>query len=976
MQKALPFLFLLYFIAFGLNAQTQLTNITSQAGDKGSRPMKFIELNNMLFFIAGTTTEGRELWVSDGTAANTRLLKDIYPGWESGLDSNLEQGYAILNDKLYFIANDGEHGNQIWATDGTPEGTHRITDQPILNYLKLAVAGDYLYFLVMENDGLQVWKSDGTRQGTQLVKGGIDYWNGPSFLGEADGHLLFTFQPNEKNYSRVWRSDGTEAGTYPITEGVDGNGATPAGTTGLTQYIEYKGDLYFVAKSSDIFSDPVNVGIVKTSPDKKSVISVKAVHEGSYALINFADVALVNNKLYFSFFERENNHFFIWESDGTTEGTKKIYDEHSSSFFMPSNISTDGRHLVFTGKSTEGSTALLKMDLENYDLTEVKQFDTESIPPSPYTSFKGNVITKTADDYFHIALTTSSTTPRSESWFSDLTPENTVKSNELDNLWEIKVFNEHVYFEGHNDETGEELWKTDGHFSKLELLANINTTKYGFMDHTSDFSEVAVLGDKIIFRAYDGHSGSELWVYDTSNDDYYLLKDILEGEKSALPSDFFKFKDQLFFVANSKEHGRELWRTDGTPAGTLLLQDLFPGTASSEPYLFMPLKDKLYFIANTDYHTHLYATDGITVASIKDLGKYPWPGIIHFWKSVASDDAIYFTADGFKGDMLWTSDGTTEGTTPVKDFFAIDHLTAMNGKLFFSAAEDYGLERELWISDGSEAGTKPFKDSGEASFISPTNLYAYEDLLIFTATDKTGSALWRTDGTAEETYKIAAIKTAPSLYYNRADFTLLNGVLFFSAYDASHGTELWKTDGTAEGTAIVMDIHEGATGSFPQHLHSNREHLYFTAYTPEGGQEVWVSRGTAATTQLLYDLNAGSTGTRPSNYMFVNNELYFIAESVDAAGRQLWKGESKVTGIDEPDTNELLTLYPNPASDFINIEGGQHQFQSIKIYNLIGQSIISLPRTDRVYVGDLSPGIYLLVTESASQKHIVRFIKE
>jgi ELWxxDGT repeat protein len=975
MQKALPFLFLLHFIIFGLNAQTQLTDITSQAGDKGSRPMKFIELNNKLIFNAGTTTEGRELWVSDGTAANTRLLKDIYPGWESGVDSDLEQGYAIMNNKLYFIADDGEHGNQIWATNGTPEGTHRITDLPIMNYLRLAVAGDYLYFLVLENDGLQVWKSDGTRQGTQLVKGGIDSWNLPSFLGGADEHLLFTLQPNGNNDSRVWRSDGTEAGTYPITEKIDGNGAGPSGTSDLTQYIEYKGDLYFVARSNYLFSDPVNVGIVKTSPDKKSVLPVKAVHEGSHALINFADVALVNDKLYFTFFEKDHHHLFIWESDGTTQGTKKIYDEYSSSFFMPSNISTDGQHLVFTGKGTHRGTSLLKMDLEDYALTEVKQFDAEKTPTPTVFRIKGNRITRTADNYFHIALSTSNELMRSESWLSDLMPENTVRINELDNLQEVKVFNENVYFEGHMDEAGQELLKTDGYFSKLELLANINTAKHGFMAHTSDFSEVAVVGNKILFRANDGESGTELWAYDTSNDDYYLLKDIMEGEKSASPLDFFSFKDQLFFVATSQAHGRELWRTDGTAAGTLLLQDLHSGTASSEPYHFMPLNDKLYFMAYAGNHIHLYASDGATVEAIKELGTYPWAGIISMWKSVASDDAIYFTTNGSMGDMLWTSDGTTEGTIPVKDLFTIDQLTAVNEKVIFSAVDNYGEKTELWISDGSGAGTKPLKDSEDATFVSPTNLYAYKDLLIFTATDKTGSALWRTDGTAAGTYKIAAIKTAPSPYLSRLDFALLNGELFFAAYDASHGTELWKTDGTAEGTALVRDIHEGDIGSFPQHLHSNGEQLYFSAYTPEGGQEAWVSGGTAATTQQLFDLNAGGTGTRPSDYMYVNNELYFMAESRDA-GRQLWKGERRITGIKNSDQKERLVVYPNPAPDYINIQSRQHPLQNIEVYNLTGQHIISLPHTGRLYVGNLKPGIYVLIAETADQLQVIKFVKQ
>ena len=43
-----------------------------------------------------------------------------------------------------------------------------------------------------------------------------------------------------------------------------------------------------------------------------------------------------------------------------------------------------------------------------------------------------------------------------------------------------------------------------------------------------------------------------------------------------------------------------------------------------------------------------------------------------------------------------------------------------------------------------------------------------------------------------------------------SDLTNVNGTLYFTADDGTHGEELWKTDGTAAGTVMVKDILPGS----------------------------------------------------------------------------------------------------------------------------------------------------------------------
>src|SRR2546425_11638671 len=57
--------------------------------------------------------------------------------------------------------------------------------------------------------------------------------------------------------------------------------------------------------------------------------------------------------------------------------------------------------------------------------------------------------------------------------------------------------------------------------------------------------------------------------------------------------------------------------------------------------------------------------------------------------------------------------------------------------------------------------------------------------------------------------------------------TDVNGTLFFSTNDSAHGPELWKSNGT--GTVLVKDINPDAGGSYPQNLANGHGALFFAA---------------------------------------------------------------------------------------------------------------------------------------------------
>ena len=134
-------------VLFGSSAQGEAPELFSlwrtdgtAAGTFRLAPMfNFIDAdaaNGNVFFAAATYETGRELWVSDGTVANTHLVKDINPGSADGLerrDVRLPSSIghivsAAVGRGIIVEASDGTHGLEPWFSDGTDAGTRLIGD--------------------------------------------------------------------------------------------------------------------------------------------------------------------------------------------------------------------------------------------------------------------------------------------------------------------------------------------------------------------------------------------------------------------------------------------------------------------------------------------------------------------------------------------------------------------------------------------------------------------------------------------------------------------------------------------------------------------------------------------------------------------------------------------------------------------------------------------------------------------------------
>jgi len=467
----------------------------------------FTTVGNTMFFSANEGTNGAELWKSDGTSAGTVMVKDIYPGAScndfgvTGPCSSRPLNMTNVGGTLYFSASDGTNGFELWKSDGTSSGTVMVKDI---------------------NPGSS--------------NSNITYFT-------PNGNTLFFRATNGTNGEELWKSDGTSSGTVMVKD------INPGASNGVGDYL------------------PVG-----------------------------ESMSVLGSTLYFLGNDGTNGAE-LWKSDGTSSGTVMVKDINPGAGSYPGRMTAVGDTLYFGADDGTNGDELWKSNGTLVGTTMVKNISpgtacTEGGLIGPCSSYVNSLTALGSSIFFRANDGTNGL----EFWKTDGTSSGTVMVKDINpgtsctsfgttspcssTVLDLKVAGSTLFFRADDGTNGSELWKSDGTSSGTVMVKDINPgascNSFGVTgpcsSSASDPSNVVVLGNTYYFVADDGTNGSELWKSDGTSSGTVIVKNTNAGTSctrfgttgpcSSTTNNLTVVSNALYFAADDGSNGLELWVSD------------------------------------------------------------------------------------------------------------------------------------------------------------------------------------------------------------------------------------------------------------------------------------------------------------------------------------------------------------------------------------------------------------------------------
>ena len=903
-----------YYVSEGQHLWINFLNTNSE--EVAVKLVSFVHIDQLvmvgttLYFSADDGSHGEELWKSNGTAAGTVMVKDIWPGGGSGAPLKL----TAVKGQLYFTATNSLHGRELWKSNGSSAGTFMIKD--IFPKLKdsnpayVTNVDGIVYFSATDGaHGYELWKSDGTATGTFMVKdirpppkiGSV-----PKQIINVNGIAYFTATEDDSG-RELYRSNGTASGTIRVMDIRPGKSSS-----GIENMTAMNSALYFTANDGKYGHE-----LWKSSGTAASTVLLKDMtpgyegsHGGSSSSFRMANFKNISGTLFYTAYKEDD--YYIWTSDGTPAGTVARYRAAGPDHVQPRPFFTEMNGMVF--------------------------FFNSQYPDGEY-------------DFYDYSL---------------------FKTDLKGSLPEPELV--------------------------LELFNNAPTPYYPEMVVVKDFTNA----NHLYLNGTDGWGGITLFKSDgTQWGTEKLYTDPYVATQSSSPHNFIPFKGKIVFLAQYQFYGsHDIYITDGTTAGTRSLLG-FQGQASE----IVATNNFIYGSGMDQFEIYKTAEDYPGAYGYTEWIDYYAPPAI---KLTPVNENIFFTN---RNGELWKIDGASEELSLLRTMNNISEMKALGTNLIFRVKTANNGE-ELWRSNGTASGTYRYKTFRTGQAVAPllSPSATIKNTHYFIAHDGVhGNEVWRTQGTGSSTYMLADLNTNDPLLANGMEYDIstlaaFRDSLYISAIGNDGKWSLFKCKGNATAVSKVANINA------VKMMVPVGNKLYLFTYGPDQrtGLTLWTTNGTASGTTLVKDLPPSES----IQYYITDGILYFNLND----GSHLWRSDGTecgtysfetgvpsfdLTGISStlifngfifklgmepyiyntawvPDSPcdptlanassdaQKSTAYPNPFTDelMLRVPGEDNEFVSVVITTISGIPVEKIEgihaNTDHPIGKSWVPGMYIL----------------
>lgn len=720
-----------------------------------SSPHSLLAGPDTLYFVADDGLHGEELWAFRPDTGCS-LLADI----AAGTEASAPHLWLIWDGCLYFTARTSEHGYEPWIWDPRSGEARMLLDL-------LPGPGDSNPEAVGANDRFLFIACSQESGNQQLYALPFNAPQEPKLLGSQPMHIRAVTDHEGTLYaacdSMILETDGNTAAFH-----------APVSVVALGSLVLLNGKLFFPRQ--------------QTRGDGQPEIVTAVLDVASHESWTLGPGETVDNGIHQQYYAHAGGLVYfvaddgvhgreVWCTDGTVAGTRLTRDIWPGTGSCdPYSFTGVGMYMFFLANDNEHGQELWVSEGTPETTRLVRDIYPGSRSSNPWSLVA-----------FEDVLAFCAATPAEgeEVWVSDGTEPGTrivsdsVPGPDASGPHNLCAFQGKLYYSYDEPRHGEELWTSDGTPEGTRLVQDIRPPRFNPSASPRCLTAVA---QGVHFVVGDVAHGEELWFSDGSGAGTRLVSDITPGPAGSGPRELCACGDTLYFSASSPPFGRELWAASGDGRTARLAADLLPGPASGDPAQLTCAGTQLFFTASIDKGRCLFATSPESGLWTRLSLESPEPAPVDIAEVFAiDDDWAYFLARGDQ-DWIGRSDGTPEGTRLI--------LNVPDGGIL--------------CDPGLPVPPAPLANAS----VDPRDLLRLA--LLFPSRK-------------ELAHKTAAV----------------DGVTFFVARTECYGAELWRTDGTSEGTALVADAFPGRAGSSPDCLVQIQSTLYFVADHPSRGRVLW-----------------------------------------------------------------------------------------------------------------------------------------